>query len=144
MSSQSSRRGRSTLSFGYICLLVGCLFGVVGALWQVPHVTRTDGVITESVALAGALHTRLITYEYTAYGMRHRGQRLFGWGRSIPASFYEVGQSFPVFFVTDNPDSSYAPWPPGRTVFVVFAVGFGALGITVILFAWRLRHLTNR
>jgi hypothetical protein len=116
---------------------MGCIFGVVGGLWHVPRVTATDGIIVESVAVSGAWHRRLITYEYIAYGVRHRGQRLFGRGRSIPASFYEVGQKFPVYFVTDEPDSSYAPWPPSRTVFVVFAIMFGTLGITVTWFAWR-------
>ena len=107
-------------------------------LWHVPRVTPTDGVIVDSVAISGAWHRRLITYEYTAYGVRHPAQRVFGWGPSIPATFYEVGQNFPVYFVTDDPDSSYAPWPPGRTVFFVFALTFAALGITVTVFAWRL------
>ena len=117
---------------------------MVGAFWHVPRVTPTDGVIVESVAVAGAWHSRLITYEYTAYGVHHRGQRLFNWGRSIPASFYDAGQRFPVYFVTGDPASSYAPYPPGRTVFVVFATMFAALGITVIFFAWRALPLTSQ
>jgi hypothetical protein len=80
----------------------------------------------------------MITYEYTAPGVRHRGQRLFRWGRSIPAAYYEVGQPFPVYFVTDKPDLSYGPYPPSRTAFVVFPIIFAALGITVIFFAYRL------
>jgi hypothetical protein len=59
-----------------------------GSVMHVPRVTPTDGVIVESIAVSGAWHRRLITYEYTAYGVRHRGQRLFGWGRSIPSTFY--------------------------------------------------------
>ena len=94
MSLKSSRPGCSLLSFGYTCLLVGCLFGVIGALWHIPHLTRTDGVIVQSGPMSSWSNARLITYEYTACGVRHRGQRLFRWGRSIPAGFYETGQPF--------------------------------------------------
>jgi hypothetical protein len=89
-------------------LTTAIIFGVTGVLWHFPRVTRTDGIIVESVAVAGAQNKRLITYEYTAYGARHRGQRLLGWGRSIPPGFFDVGQSFPVYFDTDKPDFSYA------------------------------------
>src|ERR1041385_2360481 len=42
-----------------------------------------------------------------------------------------------VCFVTDRPDLSYGPYPPGRTAFAVFAITFAALGITVIFLAYR-------
>ena len=42
-----------------------------------------------------------------------------------------------VYFVTDRPDLSYGPYPPGRTAFAVFAITFAALGITVIFLAYR-------
>jgi hypothetical protein len=82
-------------------------------------------------------NARLITYEYTAYGVPHRGQRLWRWGRSIPADFYKAGEPFPVYFVTDKADVSFAPYPPSRTAFAVFAIMFAALGITFIFFGYR-------
>jgi hypothetical protein len=119
------------------------IFGVGGVLWHFPRVTRTDGIIVESVALAGAQNQRLITYEYTAYGARHRGQRLLGWGRSIPPGFFEVGQSFPVYFDTDKPDFSYAPYPPEKTLFIVSGITFAVLGAGLILLGSRARQVTN-
>jgi hypothetical protein len=68
-------------------LTTAIIFGVTGVLWHFPRVTRTDGIIVESVAVAGAQNKRLITYEYTAYGARHRGQRLLGWGEASRRSF---------------------------------------------------------
>ena len=118
-------------------------FGVTGALWHLPRVTRTDGVIVESVAVAGAQNKRLITYEYTAGGARHRGQRLLGWGRSILEGFFDVGQPFPVYFDTTKPDSSYAPYPPENAILTVSGIFFGVLGLGSILFRWRARHVTN-
>jgi hypothetical protein len=113
-------------------------------LWHFPRVTRTDGIIVESIAVAGAQNNRLITYEYTAYGARHRGQSLLGWGRNIPAGFFDVGQSFPVYFDTNKPDISYAPYPPEKTIFIVLGSMFAVLGVGFILFGWRARHITNR
>jgi hypothetical protein len=120
------------------------IFGVGGVLCHFPRVIRTDGIIVESVAVAGAQNQRLITYEYTACGARHRGQRLLGWGRSIPPGFFEVGQSFPVYFDADKPDFSYAPYPPEKTLFMVSGIMFAVLGAGLILFGWRARRVTNR
>ena len=119
------------------------IVGAGGVLWHLPRVTRTDGVIVESVAVAGAQNQLLITYEYTAYGTRHRGQRLLGWGRSIPPGFFEVGQSFPVYFDTDKPDFSYGPYPPEKTLLIVSGVMFAVLGAGLILFGSRARRVTN-
>ena len=79
----------------------------------------------------------MIAYDYTAYGVRHRGQRLFGWGRGNPSTYYEVGQPFPVYFVTDKPGDSYGPNPPNANVFFIPGIGFALLGIVVIVSAWR-------
>ena len=144
MPAQLSPRGCSTLTFGCICLVTGGLFCLAGLLWHFPRVTRTDSVIVASVAVAGGQNARLITYEYAAYGVRHRGQRLFQWGRSTPKGFFEAGEQFPVYFVTDKPDLSYAPYPPQKSILVVPGIMFAALGVTVTLFAWRARHLTTR
>jgi hypothetical protein len=135
MAAQSPPRGCGLLSFGYTCLVVGCLFGLIGTLWHIPHLTRADAVIVQSVPMSSWSNARLITYEYTAYGVRHRGQRLFRWSRSIPAGFYKAGEPFPVYFVTDKPDLSYGPYPPSSTTFAGFAIMFAALGITFIVSA---------
>jgi hypothetical protein len=89
--------------------------------------------------MAGAQNKRLITYEYTANGGRYRGQRLVGWGRSIPAGFFDVGQSFPVYFDPDEPDVSYAPYPPEKTLFIVSGITFAVLGVGLIVFGRRLK-----
>jgi len=132
------------LSFGYICLATAITFGMAGALWHFPRVTRTDGIIVQSVAVAGAQNKRLITYEYIANGARHRGQRLLEWGRSIPPGFFDVGQSFPVYFDPDKPDVSYAPYPPEKTLFIVSGIMFAVLGVGLILFGWRARSVMNQ
>ena len=131
------------MSFGYTCLFVGMFFGLIGLFWHFPSVTQTNGVIVESVPVAGGQMKRLITYEYTVDGVRHRGQRLLGWGRQYPGML-EVGDPFPVYFVTRKPELSYAPGPPRMTTLIVSRIMFTALGITVIVFAWRASHLTNR
>jgi hypothetical protein len=123
-------------------LTTAIIFGVTGVLWHFPRVTRTDGIIVESVAVAGAQNKRLITYEYTAYGARHRGQRLLGWGRSIPPAFFDVGQPFPVYFDTDKPDFSYAPYPPEKTIFIVFSNYLRSVG-GWSYFVWIARPTNN-
>lgn len=124
-------------------MVIGIVFGLVGVFWHVPHVTRTDGVIVESIAVAGGQMKRLITYDYTAYGVRHRGQRLLGWGRQYPGMF-KTGDSFPVYFVTDKPGDSYAPFPPRMTGWIVFGVPFTAVGLTIIISVRRIRQQTSQ
>ena len=140
MSSQKAK-GCSTLSFGYVCLGVGIAFLFVGWFWHFPRVTHTNAVIIESVRVPSARMLNRVTYEYTANGMRYRGQCLTRLG-SQPARFLEVGESFPVYFVTNKPQVSYAPLPPRISIFIVFGILFSALGAVLIFFTWQLTPST--
>jgi hypothetical protein len=124
------------MTFGYTCLGLGIAFCLIGVFWHFPRVTRTTGVVVESTAPAGGQAVRVVTYDYIAYGVHHRGQRFLRYGRQYPGMF-EVGASFPVYFVSAHPDESYAPFPPRITLLIVSGVMLAALGGTVIFFAWR-------
>lgn len=83
-------------------LVLGIIFILVGYFWHLPRVTRTTGIIVESTPGSYGQTRRTITYEYTAYGVRHRGQR-FLWYWSAYVGMFDVGSSFPVYFVNDHP-----------------------------------------
>jgi len=135
--STASRNGCSLLSFGWGCVVCGGVLGLIGFLWRPAPVTRTTGVIVESTRVAGAWNRRLITYDYVAYGVHHRGQRSFGWGRSNPSGYYEVGQPFQVYFETAKPEVSYGPGPPRAFTLYFPAIGFAGFGIAIIVLALR-------
>ena len=66
-------------------------------------------------------------------------------GEASLGCFSDVGQSFPVYFDTSiSLISSYAPYPPGKTIFIVPAITFAVLGVGFILFGSRVRQITNR
>jgi hypothetical protein len=95
--------------------------------------TRTQGVIVESVAVNDNETVRLITYDYSAQGVRRRGT-CFLESAAAHRRMFQVGELLPVYFVIDKPDVSYAPIPPRVTVIAVSGTVFVALGIVIILF----------
>jgi len=86
-----------------------------------PHVTRTVGIIVASDPPIYGQTRRTITYEYVAYGVRHRGQRFLRTASQYVGMF-DVGASFPVYFDDAHPDQSYAPTPPRMWYIVVMGV----------------------
>jgi hypothetical protein len=119
---------------GITLLLIGVLTVLVGCFWHYPPLTATTGVIVDSQPLA-AVPSHLITYEYEANGVRHRGQRVWRYESQFKA-FYQVGRPFPVYFVTAHPEVSYGPNKP-LSLRLVFAGIFLATLSGAIMFLGR-------
>ncbi|HEY2711731.1 MAG TPA: DUF3592 domain-containing protein [Chthoniobacterales bacterium] len=132
-SSDVQRNGHGPLGCAIPLLIGGLAFVLLGCLWHQPHLTRTVGVIVESKPPIYGQTRRVITYEYVANGVRHRGQRFLSTAPQFVGMF-DSGASFPVYFDNDHPDQSYAPNAPRMWGIVVIGVMFSLLGGVVLLF----------
>ncbi len=99
------------MGFGSTLVVGGVILILFGIFWHLPRVTRTTGVIVESAPPVYGQTLRTITYDYTVSGAHYHGQRFLRYGRQY-VGMYDVGSSFPVYFVTAHPEQSYAPFPP--------------------------------
>lgn len=99
------REGCSPLGCGWTFLVIGLAVALIGWFWHFPQLTYARGVVVESQQLRSYAAWR-ITYEYTAYGVRHRGERMMRLSSQFQP-FYRVGSFFPVYFVTAHPEQSY-------------------------------------
>lgn len=115
-------------------LAVGVLVVLCGYFWHIPQLTYTAGLIVDAKPSNYGSTRRLITYEYTALGVRHRSQRFLSYWY-INAGKFDVGSPFPVYFVTDHPELSYAPNRPIAAPIVVMGIMMITAGIAVIFFA---------
>lgn len=107
---------------------------VIGWFWKYPQLTYTPGVIVKSQTLRPPPVTR-ITYEYTAFGVWYHGERIMRLStQSQP--FYQVGELFPVYFVTAHPENSYGPGRPIIQPVIWSGIFLAAFGVTVVYFAW--------
>ena len=98
-------------------------------VWRIPEITETQGMIVESKRVFGRAGLT-VTYEYTAYGVRHQTRRLFNY-RPINIGRYDVGAPIPVYFVNDNPELNYAPNRPLVNVFLIWAATTFAFGLWI-------------
>jgi hypothetical protein len=126
-------RGSGPIGCGVTSLVVGILLTLLGCFWHFPPLTATTGVIVESRPLS-AVASYHITYEYEAYGARHRGERVWRYASQFK-SFYEVGSPFPVYFVTAHPEVSYGPNRPLSVRIIVMGTFFVVLAIGIMLLA---------
>jgi hypothetical protein len=110
------------------------LITVAGWLWHFPELTYAPGVVIESQRLP-SLSTSRITYEYTAFGFRYRGQRIMRLSTQVQP-FYKVGSLFPIYFVTKKPETSYGPSRPIVQPLLWIGIFLAAWGGVIIYFAW--------
>lgn len=106
---------------------------LVGWFWHYPQVTYVRGVVVESQPLNPPSVHR-ITYEYTANGLRYRGQRIMRLSTQFEP-FYTVGSFFPVYFVTAHPEQSYGPGRPYIQPLIYIGIFLIGLCSIVIFFA---------
>ena len=131
---EQERQKSGCLHIAFTLLIVGVLLAFAGGLWHLPELTYARGVVVESQPLQPPTINR-ITYEYTAFGVRYRGQRIMRLSTQFQP-FYQVGSFFPVYFVTAQPDKSYGPNLPIIKPLLWIGIYFAAFGIVVIYFAW--------
>ena len=127
--------GCSPLGCGFTLLALGILVAVLGCFWHYPTLTATTGVIVESQPLT-ALASYHITYEYEAYGVRHRAERVWRYASQFK-NFYPIGSPFPVYFVTAHPEISYGPNRPLSVRMIVMGIFLATAAGGIIFFAWR-------
>jgi hypothetical protein len=106
---------------------------VIGWFWHYPSLTYAPGVIVEASTIRAPV--AWITYEYVAFGVRHRGQRLMRYSTQFQ-TYYQVGSSFPVYFVTEQPETSYGPYRPRVQPLIWLGMYVVVLSGAIIFFAW--------
>lgn len=123
-----------------IAVLIGATLIVIGFLWHVPALTRTEGVIVESQRIAGGTSARDITYEYVVNGVRYRGRRFLSYAAHFEGA-YDVGHSFTVFYPPSHPETSYGPNLPRQNALPVLGGCILAFAALVTFGTRRLRQL---
>jgi hypothetical protein len=118
---------------GVFCLVVGSAFVLFDWLWHLPHVTRTTGTIVQSTPAVYGQTRRVITYDYMAHGIHHRGERFLRYWSPMVGRF-DAGASFPVYFVDEHPEQSYAPLPPRVYPAIMFGIVWVVMGAVFIIF----------
>jgi hypothetical protein len=129
------REGCTPFGCGWTFLVVGLALALLGWFWNYPQVTYARGIVVESQPLRPPSMWR-ITYEYTAYGVQHRGERIIRLSTQFQP-FYSVGSLFPVYFVTAHPEESYGPTRPIIQPLLWFGL-FLAAGCSLIIYLTRL------
>lgn len=126
------------MTLAYTAIVAGIIIILLGYFWQFPHVTPTTGVVVESTmpSYTGRGTVRLLTYDYTAYGVHHRGQRYLRYAPHYEGMF-KAGSSLSVYFVSEHPEVSYAPNPPRVLPLIVVGIMLAAGGGATIMLGWR-------
>ena len=122
----------SPLGCGVTFLVIGILIALLGCFGHFPPLTATTGIIVETLPLT-AVPSHFIICDYEAYGVRHRGERVWRYASQFD-SFYRVGSPFPVYFVTAHPEVSYGPNRPMSVPIIVMGI-FLALASAGIIFS---------
>jgi hypothetical protein len=121
-----------------VILFVGVAIALFGYLRSSRPFVRTTGLIVESAPVGGMKSTiwRIVDYTYTVAGHAYTGQSVVpnSWGHSAPV---EVDRELPVYFVSLDPDVSYAFDPPTAPPWIMGGLIPVLLGSVIILFTWR-------
>jgi hypothetical protein len=131
--SEHERQKSGCVPVAFTLLTIGLLITLTGWLWHFPELTYTPGVVMESQRLPAQGAVR-ISYKYTAFGVAHHGERIL-WLTTQVQQFYQVGDLFPVYFVTAHPERSYGPNRPIVQPLIWVGLFLAAFGVVIIYFA---------